>query len=257
MTMGTPLVGLKSDADRTTLVLQRPPLNILNIAMLQELDGALEEVSETEDSRVLVLRGAGKAFSAGVDVADHTEDRVEEMLRTFHRVLMRLFDLEIPTVARVHGHCLGGGLELAMACDLVYAATDATLGQPEIRLASFPPFGATLYPLLLGLRGTAELILLGRDIPAERALEMGLVSGVHPMDELDARIDEVCEDLKSHSRVAVGLAKRAIRQGLTLRPEAALREAERIYLDELMATEDAQEGLTAFLERRKPVWRDR
>ena len=255
--MGTPLVGLDRTAGRATLVLQRPPLNILNIAMLEELEGALREVSQAGDARVLVLRGEGKAFSAGVDVADHTEDRVEAMLRTFHRVLMGLFDLEIPTVARVHGHCLGGGLELAMACDLVYAASGSTLGQPEIRLASFPPFGATLYPLLLGLRGAAELILLGRNIPAERALEMGVVNGVHPPDELDARIDEICAELEGNSRIAVGLAKRAIRQGLTLRPEEALREAERIYLEELMATEDALEGLTAFLEKRKPVWRDR
>ncbi len=255
--MGTPRVSLDREAGRATLVLQRPPLNILNIAMLEELDRALREVSRAGDARVLVLRGEGKAFSAGVDVADHTEDRVEAMLRTFHRVLMLLFDLEIPTVARVHGPCLGGGLELAMACDLVYAASGSTLGQPEIRLASFPPFGAALYPLLLGLRGAAELILLGRNIPAERALEMGLVNGVHPPDELDARIDEICVELEGHSRIAVGLAKRALRQGLTLRPEEALREAERIYLEELMATEDAREGLAAFLEKRKPVWRDR
>ncbi|MEE9164063.1 MAG: enoyl-CoA hydratase-related protein [Thermoplasmata archaeon] len=255
--MGASLVSLDRDAGRATLILRRPPLNILNIAMLEELEGALREVSQTGDARVLVLRGEGKAFSAGVDVADHTEDRIESMLRTFHRVLMGLFDLEIPTVARVHGHCLGGGLELAMACDLVYAASGSTLGQPEIRLASFPPFGAALYPLLLGLRGAAELILLGRNIPAERALEMGVVNGVRPPDELDARIDEICAELEGNSRIAMGLAKRAIRRGLTLRPEEALREAERIYLEELRATEDAREGLAAFREKRKPLWRDR
>ncbi|MFQ5987102.1 MAG: enoyl-CoA hydratase/isomerase family protein [Thermoplasmata archaeon] len=255
--MGTPLVSLDREAGRATLILQRPPLNILNVAMLEEIDGALQEVSKAVDIRVLVLRGEGRSFSAGVDVADHSEDRVEAMLRTFHRVLMGLLDLEIPTMARVHGHCLGGGLELAMVCDLVYAASGSTLGQPEIRLASFPPFGTTLYPFLLGLRGAAELILLGREVPAERALEMGLVNGVYPPDELDARIDEICSELEGNSRIAVGLAKRAMRQGLTLRLEETLREAERIYLDELMATEDAREGLAAFLEKRKPVWRDR
>ncbi len=239
------------------MTLDRPPLNILNLDMLEELNQALEEVSKSGDCRVLLLKGEGKSFSAGVDVADHTEDRVRPLLKSFHRVLLKLFHMEMPTVARVHGHCLGGGLELAMACDLVYAASGASLGQPEIRLASFPPFATALYPSLMGLRWASELILLGNTISAERAAEMGIVNAVLPMDELEAKLEEACAALEGLSRAALAVAKKATRVSLPQGPEEAVRAAERLYLEELMATEDAKEGITAFLEKRKPVWRDR
>lgn len=254
--MGRHFIKLEVGERRASLVLDRPPLNVLNLEMLEELDAALEEASKAE-IKVLVLRGEGKAFSAGVDVADHTEDRVEPMLKSFHRALLKLFYMEVPTVARVHGHCLGGGMELAMACDLVYASEDAVFGQPEIKLASFPPFGAAMYPAMLGMRRASEIILLGRRVPAARAAEMGIVNEVCPAEELDARVDEVCRELEECSLVALRVAKRAMRAAVPMGPTEAVRAAERIYLKELMAAEDAREGIAAFIEKRKPVWRDR
>lgn len=255
--MGYHLINLGFREHRASLVLNRPPLNILNLEMLDELMEALEEVEAEEGCKVLTVRGEGKAFSAGVDVADHTEERVATMLRSFHKALLKLFYLEVPTIAQVHGHCLGGGLELAMACDLVYAASGSTLGQPEIKLAAFPPFGAAMYPLLLGVRGASELILLGRNISAEEAVEMGLANAVFPDEELEQKVKEVCAELEGHSQVALRLAKKAMRSAMHLGPPEAVTAAERVYLEELMATEDAREGIAAFMEKRKPVWRDR
>ncbi|MFQ5838950.1 MAG: enoyl-CoA hydratase/isomerase family protein [Thermoplasmata archaeon] len=255
--MGYRFIRFELGERRASLVLNRPPLNILNREMLDEVNNALEQVAQAEGCKVLTLRGEGKAFSAGVDVADHTEERVEAMLRSFHNALLKLFYLEVPTIAKVHGHCLGGGLELAMACDLAYASSDATLGQPEITLASFPPFAAAMYPTFLGLRQASELILLGRRVTAERAAEMGLVNAVYEEDALDKRLEEVCSELEGHSRVALKIAKKAMRAAVPLGPTEAVHAAERLYLEELMATEDAKEGIAAFMEKRKPIWRDR
>lgn len=254
--MGYRFLTLDREGRRTTLTLDRPPLNVLHLGMLEELEGALKEV-EAQGVHCLVLRGKGKAFSAGVDVADHTEDRVAGTLRSFHAVLLRLVRLEGVTVAQVHGACLGGGMELAMACDLVYAAEDAVLGQPEISLASFPPFGAALYPRRVGLAGAAEVVLLGRKVSAGRAAELGFLNGVAPEAELAARVGEVCATLESYSGPALALAKRALRAGWERGLERAVSEAERLYLEELMATRDAKEGVAAFLEKRTPVWEDR
>ncbi len=164
--------------------------------------------------------------------------------------------LNVPTVAQVHGACLGGGLELATACDLVYAAESAILGQPEITLASFPPFGAALYPRRVGLGGAAELVLLGQNVSPTRAAELGLVNGVVPDAELASRVAAVCATLESYSGPALALAKRALRAGWEAGLEKAVAEAERLYVEELMATRDAKEGVAAFLDKRKPVWED-
>ncbi len=255
--MAYDFIGLEMGEWRASLVLKRPPLNVLNIAMLEEVTEALDEVKGHGGCKVLLVSGEGKAFSAGVDVADHTEDRVEEMLHLFHGGLLRLLSLDAATVAQVHGHCLGGGMELAMACDLVYASDDATFGQPEIKLASFPPFGAAVYPAIFGRRRAAELILTGRSMTAGEAASMGMVNAVFPRDELEKRVHGICGDLEEYSRVALRLAKKTMQASFPLGPQKAVDLAERVYLEELMATEDAIEGLQAFMEKRKPVWRNR
>ncbi len=254
--MGYDFIKLEMGERRASLVLNRPPLNILNLKMLEELAEALDEVNRGEACKVLTLRGEGKAFSAGVAVEDHTEERVHAMLTSFHKTLLKLFYLEVPTVARVHGHCLGGGLEMAMACDLVYAASSATFGQPEIGLASFPPFGAAMYPAVLGLRKASEIILLGSNLTAQEASAVGVVNAVYPEEELDERVEDVCTRLESLSGVALRLTKKAIRVALPLPPGEGLKAAEELYLKELMATQDAREGIAAFMEKRKPLWRD-
>jgi cyclohexa-1,5-dienecarbonyl-CoA hydratase len=236
------------------LILERPPLNVLDIPMLRELDEAAAQVHADPGASVLVVTGAGKAFCAGVDVADHTEDRVGEMINVFHAALTRLVDLEIPVVAVLNGAALGGGLEVALACDIVVARKGAKLGQPEIQLGVFPPFAAVVLPRLLGRARAMELCLSGRTLTAEEGLSVGLVQHVFPQDTFPEDVDRYVAALAGLSAPVLRLTKRAVAQGAKAPLGEALRAVERLYLDDLMKLDDAREGLTAFLEKRPPVW---
>ena len=167
-------------------MIDRPPVNVLDIATLDALNAALAEAASDRGLKVLVLSGAGRAFCAGVDVADHTEERVESMLQAFHGRMGRIMALEAPVIALVHGAALGGGCELALACDFVLASDDLKLGQPEIQLAVFPPVAAALLPRLIGRQNALDLVLTGRTISGEEAQRLGLVSHAWPADEFAA-----------------------------------------------------------------------
>jgi cyclohexa-1,5-dienecarbonyl-CoA hydratase len=237
----------------THLTLARPPLNILDLDTIAALDRALVELPP--GTQVVTLRGrGGKAFSAGVSVQDHVGEKIEPMLVGFHGVLRRLLSLDAIVLAIVEGHCLGGGMELAMACDLVLADEGARFGQPEIQLGCYPPFAAALYPALIGPQRTAELLLAGRTLGAAEALEWGLVNWLAPASQLDEKARAVVSELTRHSAAVTSLAKRAIAAGRRQPWSAALVEAERLYLQDLTATKDMHEGIAAFLERRKPNW---
>lgn len=237
------------------LVLARPPLNILNIAMLEEMEDALDVLATRRDLCAIVIAADGKAFSAGVDVEDHIEDRVRPMIAAFHGVFRRLADLEPPTVAAVHGAALGGGCELAAFCDLVVAAENATFGQPEIRLAVFPPITASAFHYFVHGKKTLELLLLGETIDAREAERIGLVNRVVPAAELAGAVSEMTGRLASYSADALRLAKKAYYASVDRPFREALDRAEEIYLDELMTTHDANEGIAAFREKRAPRWR--
>lgn len=238
------------------LVLNRPPLNVLHIPMLQELDEVLTELAADPELKLLVMTGEGKAFCVGVDVADHTADRVELMIEAFHGVIRKLLLLEVPVVAAVNGAALGGGCELLLACDLVIASEKAKLGQPEIRLGVFPPVAAALMPRLIGRQRALDLVLTGRVIGAAEAREMGLVGRVVPVEGFDEAIAEYVGSLSSLSRPVLRLTKRTVVEGMAESLWDAFDRAEKRYLHELMELEDAHEGLAAFLEKREPVWRD-
>jgi len=240
-----------------TLTLNRPPLNILNIAMMREMNEVLEELEWDADAKLLVIAAQGKAFSAGVDIKDHTPDKVEEMIEVFHGIFRRLLSLEMPTLAVVQGACLGGGCELAAFCDFVLASEDATFGQPEIKVGVFPPIAAVLFPYLMGQRKTFELLLTGEGVDAREAERIGLVTKVVPPEELERATEELAAKLRGLSGVVLRLTKRAIYEGAGLPFEKAMEHVERLYLERLMSTEDAKEGLQAFLEKRKPTWRNR
>ncbi|RMG45047.1 MAG: enoyl-CoA hydratase/isomerase family protein [Acidobacteria bacterium] len=242
---------------RATLSLNRPPLNVLNIPMIEEINRALADLREDATIKVLLIRGEGKCFSAGMDVADHLPETFERMLAVFHRMLEHLAALPIPTVSAVHGAALGGGLELAVFADMTFAAAGAKLGQPEIKLAVFPPLAAAYFPGLIGWKRACDVILTGRTIGAEDAERMGLVTAVFPDDALVARVDEIVRTLAGYSRPVLVATKRAIREAAGRPLFEGLELAERIYRDEVMATEDAVEGLRAFLEKRAPQWKDR
>lgn len=238
------------------LRLDRPPLNILHIPMLHEVCAALDEADADPACKVLVLTGAGKAFCAGVDVADHTAERVSEMLPLFHAAIRRLLDVDLAVVAALNGHALGGGCELALACDVVLAREDARIGQPEIALGVFPPAAAVLLPRVVGRQRALDLILTGRVLTAPEALQWGLIAEVVPGDRFEDRVDEWAAQVASFSRPVLRLAKKAVREALDLPLPAGLDRAEDLYLSELMGYADPHEGLAAFLEKRKPVWKD-
>lgn len=242
-------LGVSSEGGIARLVLRRPPLNILHTEMLREMSAALAALAREPALRVLVIAAEGKAFSAGVSVEEHLPPQARTTITAFHDVFRRLSALGAATVAGVKGAALGGGCELACFADFVVAAESATFGLPEIRLASFPPVAAALFPSRIGTAATLRLVLTGEVIPAAEALRLGLVDKVVPAAEVDAAVDALASGLAERSAPALRLARRAV---LGQDFEARLVEAERLFLDELMSTADATEGLRAFLEKRPP-----
>ena len=241
----------------SSIVLNRPPLNIINLEMLHELNEAWSEVEEI-GSQVIVLTGAGKrAFSAGVDVADHSLDRVEPTLKAFHRLVLRICGSDCIVVAAIHGHTLGGGAELAMVCDLIIAAEDTSIGQPEIALGCFPPVAAAYLPRAIGVQKAAEMVLLGENISAAEAERVGMVNTVVAYDQLTVTVDDFVDRLLARSGAVLALTKRAIREGWDHRFEKALRRTEDLYLEKVTALEDMTEGMQAFLEKRQPNWKNK
>ncbi len=238
-----------------TVVLNRPPANVMNIAMLGETQEALEQAASDPGIKVLVMRAEGKLFSGGVDVVDHTPDKVGEMIPLFNQVCLSLYEFPTPTIAVVQGHALGGGCELVICCDFAYMAQGARIGQPEIQLASLAPIAALLLPALVGPRWAARLQFMGEQIDAGTAAEIGLVNQALPAEELPQAVDDLVSRLCALSAPVLRINKRGLLLGLK-GGIAELNAVERLYLDELMALEDAEEGLKAFLEKRKPVWKD-
>jgi cyclohexa-1,5-dienecarbonyl-CoA hydratase len=247
-------INVETKNAATTLTLSRAPLNVLDIAALSQLESTLMDLSRDENIRVLILRAEGKMFSAGVDVADHTPDKVGEMIPLFDRACRLLANFSCPTLAVVHGHALGGGCELVLCCDLAVMAEGAKIGQPEIQLAAFAPIAAMRLPLMVGYRNAADMLLTGRTLTADEALKMGLVNAVVPADGLEQWIEEKVAQLSKLSRVALTVTKRALQSGFGAW-DAPASELERLYLDDLIKTEDAQEGLAAFMEKRAAVWK--
>ncbi len=247
---------LEREGGVARLILDRPPVNVLDIATLREMEETLVALEADADAKVLVLTGAGRAFCAGVDVADHAADRVAGMLERFHAVIRRLLRLEMPVIAAVNGAALGGGCELLLACDVVLASETAKLGQPEIRLGVFPPVAAALLPGRIGPQAAADLVLSGRTIEAAEAERLGLVLRVVPAADLDQAAGRYAATLAGHSRPVLRLAKRALALGRGLGACEAIERAESLYLGDLMRLHDPHEGIAAFVEKREPVWKE-
>lgn len=236
------------------IVLQHPPLNVIDIPMMTELARSLAEIETRPDVSVIVLSGEGKAFSAGVDVAAHAPDKVEEMLTEFHGVIRALVATKKVTIAAVHRHCLGGGAELVMVCDIVYTTASARWGFPEIQLGCYPPVACTALAALVGQKRAAELILTGRTISGTEAAEIGLATRAVPEGDLKAAVEECIGHLRELSPATLAVAKKASYAWDSMHFDKGLARAERIYLEDLMRTEDAHEGIRAFVERREPKW---
>lgn len=249
----TARIQVSHDDGQTSIVWDRPPSNIFDLSLLEELTRALKE-AKTRAATVVVLRGAGKGWSTGLSIEDHLRPHVERMLGVFHDAMVALWDLPGITIAQVHGHCLGGGLELVIACDLAIASEGARFGQPEIRLGVFPPFGVAFYHQLLGPKRAAELLYTGATFNAQRAEELGIVNRVVSERELPAAVALTATSLGGYRPTALRLLKRSLRHAEG-GAWSNLAFAERTYLRELMSGTDAEEGLRAFLEKRAPRWK--
>lgn len=254
MTARPETIQLRIEHRTAWITLDRAPLNILDIVTMESLDAALDRALPKSD--FVVFQGAGaKAFCAGADVADHTPKRVGKMLAAFHAVFRRLAAAECLTIAAVHGYCLGGGMELATFCDFVLATESAQFGQPEMKLGCFPPVALVTLPRLIGMQAAAHLILTGHQISATEAYRLGLVTRVVPDYELPAAVDALLEELRALSPSVLRLTRKTLTRLHSPDFLKQLEQAERVYLSELMKTHDAQEGIQAFLEKRRPVWK--
>jgi len=235
--------------------LRNPPLNVIDFAVMDELVQVISDIEARPDISAILISGNGGSFSAGVDVAAHTLDKVEAMLSKFHAVIRALVNTKKVTIAAVNGHCLGGGAELAMVCDLVYTTEDAQWGFPEIKLGCYPPVAVTALAALVGQKHAADLILTGRTISGSEAASIGLANRAVPKDQLEDVVEDALEHLSKLSPAALAITKKAIYAWDSIHFDKGLARAEKIYLDELMKTEDAREGINAFLEKREPQWK--
>lgn len=237
-----------------TLLFARPPLNVLTQSLLAEMRSALARLSVQRTLRALVLAAEGSHFSAGADVGEHLPPRFRSMIPEFLDTIAAVVEFPVPVIAAVRGRCLGGGFELAQAADLMVAGESASFGQPEILLGVFPPAACALLPARCAPGLAAELLFTGDPIDARRACEAGLVRSVVPDDRILDEAQAVASRIARHSAAALRAAKRALRQSATPGAVPSLRAAGAMYLDELMLTRDSHEGLSAFVEKRQPVW---
>lgn len=237
------------------LVLDAPPGNVIDRAMVARFDTALEEPLP-RGTRLLLVEGAGKHFSFGASVPEHVKTMAGELIPAFHRALLRLLELPVPTAALVRGQCLGGGLELAAACDFLFTEEGANLGVPEIKLGVFPPMASLLLPFKLGAGRAAELLLTGRSIAARQAVDWGLATACFDAPAAAEALTAWTKTaLLPLSASSLSFAVRALRRPLLDTVRRELPGLESLYLEELMETADANEGIESFLQKRKPVWK--
>ncbi|HZD94572.1 MAG TPA: enoyl-CoA hydratase/isomerase family protein [Candidatus Sulfotelmatobacter sp.] len=237
------------------ITLNHPPLNVIDFQMMDDLLAALQQLEQRREVSVVMISGGERGFSAGVDVAVHTPDKIQTMFQKFHGVIGALVKFPKITIAEVHGVCLGGGAELAMTCDVAYTTEKAKWGFPEITLGCYPPVACTALAALVGQKRAAELVFTGRTFSGEEAAEWGLANEAHPEGELREVIQRTLDHLLKLSPAALAVAKKAFYAWDSIHLDKGLARAEKIYLEELMRTEDAQEGIQAWLEKRKPVWK--
>jgi len=238
------------------LVLSAPPGNILDIAMMQELTRVLESEGRAPGLKAVLFEGAGDHFSFGASVEDHRRDRVGAMLEVFHGVFRLLVDLDRTLVAAVRGQCLGGGMELACFCHRVFAAPGARFAQPEINLGVFAPVGSLILARRAGQATADDVCLTGRTLTSQEAHAARLVDEVAD-DPRRAAEAWIARHILPKSAASLAHAVHASRLQWNAAFLRDLAEAERLYLDELMGTEDAREGIEAFLAKRPPVWKNR
>lgn len=248
---------ISKDAGVARITFDRPKHNVLNIEMINELNRALEDIGGDEELKCVVFLGQGRSWCAGVEVGDHKPECVDEMIRSFDRIFELIDALDIPTVAAVHGACLGGGMELAIACDIIVAAESAFFGQPEIKLGFLPPYAAVRLPQLVGPAKAIEICTTGRRYSSGDARRMGFVSQCVPDESFPEAVETLIGEIQMSSPLIIRLNKRAVKEHLGMPFPKALLGASDLFLNTLMKTEDTLEGISSFEEKRKPEWKNR
>jgi len=239
------------------ITLNRPKFNMMNIEMMNELNGRLEFLLSDEDLKCVVISAEGKHFCTGVEVADQKPENVDAMIATFNRIFELTEQLEVPIVAAVQGYCLGGGMELAIACDVIVAGKGALFGQPEIKVGFFPPYAAMRLPQLVGPAKAVEICTTGKFYKAEEAQSLGMIAHVAEDDQPGEAAEQIVKEIQANSPLIIRLNKRAVKQHLGLNFKAALAGVSDLFLNTLMKTEDTLEGIASYEEKRKPVWKNR
>ena len=239
------------------ITLNRPKFNMMNIDMMSELNGLLEELLKDNELKCLAIYAEGKHFCTGVEVADHKPENVDAMIAVFNRIFELTEQLEVPILAVVQGYCLGGGMELAIACDSIIAAEGAQFGQPEIKVGFFPPYAAMRLPQLIGPAKAIEICTTGKFYGAADARGLGFVAHVVPDDQLAEAADKLITEITANSPLIIRLNKRAVKQHLGLAFKPALEGVSELFLNTLMKTEDTLEGIASYEEKRKPEWKNK
>jgi len=250
-------IEFKLSAPKAELVLSRPPNNTFNTETMDEITEALLSLRGQEALKICVLSAQGEVFSTGIEADEHSEEKVERLINAAHEMFRALDILEVPTVALLQGEATGCGCQLALACNLVLAAENVSLGQPEIKMGLFPPAAAACLPKNIGLKTAFELLLTGELISAQEAKSLGLVNKVFSSKRFKEEAEKFIEKITANSAEVLRLAKRAVNSGLGFSFLDGMKRAERVYLNELMLTSDANEGIQAYREGRPPVWKDK
>jgi cyclohexa-1,5-dienecarbonyl-CoA hydratase len=248
-------LALEAHGPLARITLTHPPLNVIDFQMMDELLAALQQLEQRREISVVIIGGNERSFSAGVDVGIHTPDKVQTMLQKFHSVILGLTKFSKITIAEVHGVCLGGGAELAMVCDMCFTTPDAKWGFPEITLGCYPPVACTALAALVGQKRAADLVFTGRMFSGKDGAEWGLANEARPEGEMQQAIQRTVDHLLKLSPAALAVAKKAFYAWDSMHLDKGLARAEKIYLEELMQTEDVKEGIAAWMEKRKPVWK--
>jgi cyclohexa-1,5-dienecarbonyl-CoA hydratase len=238
------------------VTLARPKHNVMNIDMINELSSLFEALWSDNELKCAVILGDGRSWCAGVEVGDHKPAMAPGMISSFDRMLGLVHQLDIPTIAAVGGACLGGGMELAIACDIVVASANARFGQPEIKLGFFPPYAVVRLPELVGVAKTIEVCTTGKTYTAQEALEMGFVSKVVDEENFPKTVDRVVAEICDCSPLIIRMNKRAVKMTRGLEMREAAKKANEYFLNSLMKTADTLEGIQSFEEKRKPVWKN-
>jgi cyclohexa-1,5-dienecarbonyl-CoA hydratase len=239
------------------ITLNRPKFNMMNIEMMNELNGLFEELLKDDDLKCVTINAEGKHFCTGVEVADHKPDQVDDMIATFNRVFELSEQIEVPIIAVVQGFCLGGGMELAIACDIIVAGQGAQFGQPEIKVGFFPPYAAMRLPQLIGPAKAIEICTTGKFYSAEEARNFGMIAHAVDDGQLGESAEKIVKEIQGNSPLIIRLNKRAVKQHLGLSFKPALAGVSDLFLNTLMKTEDTLEGIASYEEKRKPEWKNR